>query len=51
MKPWEIYTYVFPDAVAHPAVVLGTETRLANKPRVNVLFCSSKRATREPVEL
>ncbi len=26
------------------------KTRLANKPKVNVLFCSSQRATRPPVE-
>ena len=48
MKPWEIYTWEFPGAEAHPAVILGTATRLANKPKVNVLFCSSKRATRQP---
>lgn len=47
MKPWDIYTWEFPGAEAHPAVILGTETRLANKPKVNVLFCSSKRAMRE----
>ncbi len=47
MKPWDIYTWEFPDAEGHPAVILGTETRLANKPKVNVLFCSSKRATRK----
>jgi mRNA-degrading endonuclease toxin of MazEF toxin-antitoxin module len=47
MKPWEIYTWEFPGVEAHPAVVLGTEARLANKPKVNVLFCSSKRAGRE----
>jgi mRNA-degrading endonuclease toxin of MazEF toxin-antitoxin module len=47
MKPWDIYTWEFPDTEAHPAVILGTETRLANKPKVNVLFCSSKRATRK----
>ena len=46
MKPWDIYTWEFPDVEAHPAVILGTETRLANKPKVNVLFCSSKRASR-----
>ncbi len=53
MKPWDIYTWEFPDAEAHPAVILGTEARLANKPKVNVLFCSSKRATRkaEPLEI
>ena len=46
MKPWDIYTWEFPGAEAHPAIVLGTQTRLANKPKVNVLFCSSKQATR-----
>jgi hypothetical protein len=48
MKPWEIYTWSFPGAESHPAVVLGTETRLANKPKVNVLFCSTRRAARAP---
>jgi hypothetical protein len=47
MRPWDIYTWEFPGADAHSAVILGTETRLANKPKVNVLFCSSKRATRK----
>jgi mRNA-degrading endonuclease toxin of MazEF toxin-antitoxin module len=47
MKPWDIYTWDFPGAETHPAVVLGTETRLANKPKVNVLFCSSQRAGRK----
>ena len=47
MKPWDIYTFEFPGVEAHPAVILGTEARLANKPKVNVLFCSSRRATRE----
>ena len=50
MKPWDIYTFVFPEVGPHPAVILGTETRLALKPKVNVLFCSSQRATRQPVE-
>ena len=47
MKPWDIFTWNFPGAESHPAVVLGTETRLANKPKVNVLFCSIKRAARK----
>jgi mRNA-degrading endonuclease toxin of MazEF toxin-antitoxin module len=47
MKPWDVYTWEFPGADRHPAVILGTEARLANKPKVNVLFCSSKRAARE----
>src|SRR5208282_205545 len=46
MKPWDIYTWEFPGVEAHPAVILGTETRLANKPKVNVLFCSTQRAIR-----
>jgi mRNA-degrading endonuclease toxin of MazEF toxin-antitoxin module len=48
MKPWDIYTWDFPGAQSHPAVILGTETRIANKPKVNVLFCSSQKATRKP---
>ena len=32
MKPWDIYTWEFPEAEDHPAVILGTETRLASKP-------------------
>jgi hypothetical protein len=48
MKPWEIWTWKFPDAGEHPAVVLGTEERLWLKPRVCVLLCSSQRASRTP---
>ena len=48
MKPWEIWTWKFPDAGEHPAVVLGTEDRVRLKPRVCVLLCASQRANREP---
>lgn len=48
MKPWDIYTWNFPDAGSHPAVVLGTDERVKLKPKVNVLLCSSHRATRAP---
>jgi mRNA-degrading endonuclease toxin of MazEF toxin-antitoxin module len=48
MKPWEIWTWKFPDAAAHPAVVLGTEHRVRLKPRLCVLLCSSQRAARKP---
>jgi hypothetical protein len=48
MKPWEIWTWTFPDAGEHPAVVLGTHERLKLKPRINVLLCSSQRAARRP---
>ncbi len=46
MRPWDIYTWKFPDAGEHPAVVLGTEERVQQKPMLNVLLCSSQRATR-----
>jgi mRNA-degrading endonuclease toxin of MazEF toxin-antitoxin module len=46
MKPWEIWTWKFPDAGEHPAVILGTEERVRLKPRVCVLLCSTQRATR-----
>jgi mRNA-degrading endonuclease toxin of MazEF toxin-antitoxin module len=48
MKPWEIWTWKFPDAGEHPAVVLGTEERLNLKQRVCVILCSTQRATRRP---
>jgi mRNA-degrading endonuclease toxin of MazEF toxin-antitoxin module len=48
MKPWEVWTWKFPDAGRHPAVVLGTEERVRLKPRVCVLLCSSQRNNREP---
>ena len=46
MKPFDIYTWNFPGAGEHPAVVLGTDERIANKPKVNVLLCTSQRASR-----
>jgi len=48
MKPWEIWTWKFPGAGEHPAVVLGTEERIRLKPRVSVILCSTQRTTREP---
>ena len=48
MRPWEVWTWRFPDAGEHPAVVLGTEERLKLKPRVCVILCSAQRATRRP---
>ena len=48
MKPWEIWTWNFPEAGDHPAVVLGTDDRVKHKPRISVLLCSSKQAAREP---
>lgn len=46
MKPWDIYTWNFPNAGDHPAVVLGTDERVERKPMLNVLLCSSQRAIR-----
>jgi hypothetical protein len=46
MKPWDIYTWKFPDAGEHPAVILGSEERVGQKPMLNVLLCSTQRATR-----
>jgi len=49
MKAWEIWSYQpagWPDA--HPAVIVSSPSRVANKPELNVLMCSSQRTTREP---
>ena len=46
MKPWDIFTWDFPEAGPHPAVILGTVERVGLKSRVNVLLCSSQRAAR-----
>ena len=48
MSPWEVWTWQFPDAGAHPAVILGTLERIELKRRVSVLLCSTQRAIRKP---
>jgi len=48
MKPLEVWTWRFPDAGEHPAVLLGTEERVKLKPRVCVVLCSTQRANRKP---
>ncbi len=48
MKPWEVWTWRFPDAGEHPAVVLGTDERVRLKPCVCVILCSTHRAARKP---
>src|SRR4051812_8037129 len=50
MKPWDIYSWDFPNAGRHPAVVLGRDERVQQKPMLNVLLCSSQRATRPAKE-
>ncbi len=46
MKPFDIYNWNFPGAGEHPAVILGTDERVANKQKINVLLCTSQRANR-----
>jgi hypothetical protein len=48
MKQWEIWSYDFPDAGMHPAVVISHPDRVVNKPYVNLLCCSTHRASRLP---
>ncbi|MEY2466744.1 MAG: PemK-like, MazF-like toxin of type toxin-antitoxin system [Verrucomicrobiota bacterium] len=47
MKQWDIVTWTFPEG-KHPAVIISHSARVANKPIVNVLLCSSQRAKRQP---
>lgn len=47
MKAWEIWSYQpagWPEP--HPAVIISHTMRVTNKPEVNLLMCSTKRATR-----
>lgn|SRR5487761_2624138 len=47
MKAWEVYSYQHPDwPEPHPAVIVSHPERVAMKPEVTVLLCSSKAATR-----
>ncbi|MEO5804329.1 MAG: type II toxin-antitoxin system PemK/MazF family toxin [Verrucomicrobiota bacterium] len=46
MKAFDIYTWNFPGAGEHPAVILGTDERIAHKPKINVLLCTSQRVSR-----
>jgi hypothetical protein len=46
MKQWDIVMWNFPEG-RHPAVIVSHPERIALKPVVNVLLCSSKRATRQ----
>jgi mRNA-degrading endonuclease toxin of MazEF toxin-antitoxin module len=49
MKAWDIYSFQPPNwPQAHPAVIVSHPLRVANKREVNVLMCSSQRATRSP---
>lgn len=46
MKPWEIFTWEFPDIGPHPAVIVSSAARAAFKPVVELLRCGSVRAGR-----
>ena len=47
MKAWEIYSYQHPGwPEPHPAVIVSHPDRVAMKPEVTILLCSSKPATR-----
>ena len=51
MNAWEIWSYQppgWPDP--HPAVIISSRGRVANKPDLNVLMCSSKPAARAALE-
>lgn len=47
MKAWDIWSFQPPGwSEPHPAVIVSHSARVANKPEVNVLICSSKPPTR-----
>ncbi len=50
MKTWDIYTYDFERAGPHPAIIVSHPDRVARAPAVNVLICTSQRASRPPNE-
>jgi hypothetical protein len=50
VKPWDIYTFEFPSAGAHSAVIVSHPDRVAHAEWVNVLICTSQRAARAPRE-
>ena len=49
MNAWDIYSFQPPGwPEPHPAVIISHPLRVAGKPDVNVLMCSSQPATRPP---
>jgi len=48
MKQREIWTWEFPKAGRHPAVIVSNNGMVAYSEHVNVLLCSSQRASRPP---
>ncbi len=50
MKAWEIWSYQptgWPEE--HPAVIVSGGARVAHKPGLNIIMCSTKEATRPPM--
>lgn len=47
MNAWEIWTFD-PGYGDHPAVVISAPDRVAGKPLVEIILCSSQRASRAP---
>ena len=50
MKAWEIWSYQpagWPEP--HPAVIVSGPARVAHKPELNIIMCSTKEATRSPL--
>lgn len=50
MTAWDIYSYDFEGAGAHPAVIVSHPDRVAKAQWVNVLLCTTQRANRPPKE-
>jgi mRNA-degrading endonuclease toxin of MazEF toxin-antitoxin module len=51
MKAWEVWSYQPPGwPEAHPAVIVSAPQRVAQKPEVNILLCTSHAAQRKPLE-
>ena len=48
MNQWDIYTWDFPEAGPHPAVIISSPERTVRKPWVSILLGSSQRANRPP---
>jgi mRNA-degrading endonuclease toxin of MazEF toxin-antitoxin module len=43
MTQWEIWTWEFPKAGAHPAVIVSHPTTIATRDEINVLLCATQR--------
>jgi mRNA-degrading endonuclease toxin of MazEF toxin-antitoxin module len=48
VNQWDIYTWNFPEAGPHPAVIISSPERTSRKAWVSVLLGSSQRANRPP---